>query len=242
MRVLLTRPLAESEQLAALLRSHGHDPVISPAMDIRFREGPPLMLDGVQAIIVTSANGIDALARRTPVRDVPVFAVGPQTSEAARAAGFANVQDAGGNSAALVKTVRGSARPNRGALLLAVGRDRRGDVEGCLSMAGITVRVEELYEAVEIPQLSAAALKALCEGPIDAVMLFSPRSARLFAQQILAAKLAQACERMIALCISAATAAELGALTFAARRIARRPDRQGMLHLLDDAAVYLPMR
>src|SRR6185437_14495922 len=98
----------------------------------------------------TSANGIDALARRTSVRDVPVFAVGPQTSEAARAAGFANVQDAGGSSTALVKAVSGSAHPNRGTVFLAVGLERRGDVESELAAAGFTVRVEELYEAVEI--------------------------------------------------------------------------------------------
>jgi uroporphyrinogen-III synthase len=242
MRVLLTRPLAESEQLAALLRSRGHDPVLSPVMEIRFLEGPPLTLDGIQAIVVTSANGIDALARRTFVRDVPVFAVGPQTAQAARAAGFANVEQGGGDSAALTEAVRGSAHPNRGALLLAAGRERRGDVENKLVAASFTVRVEELYEAVEILQLSAAAAEALSAGAIDALMLFSPRSGRLFLQQILAAKLGPTCERVIALCISAATAAELGALNFAAWRIARRPDRQGMLQLLDDAAVRLPMR
>ena len=240
MRVLLTRPLADSEQLAALLRSRGHDVVLSPVMEIRFLEGPPLTLEEIQAVVASSANGIDALARRTSVRDVPVFAVGPQTSEAARAAGFANVQDAGGSSTALVKAVHGSAHPNRGTVFLAVGRERRGDVES--ELAGFTVQVEELYEAVEIPQLSTAALGALSAGTFDAVMLFSPRSARLFVRQVSSAKLGQTCERAIALCISEATAAEAGSLNFAARRIARRPNRQGMLQLLDDAAVHSSIR
>ncbi|HEY1637484.1 MAG TPA: uroporphyrinogen-III synthase [Rhizomicrobium sp.] len=242
MRVLLTRSLAESEQLAALLRSRGHHVVLSPMMDIRFLEGAPLTLGGIQAIVVTSANGIDALARRTPVRDTPVFAVGPQTSDAARAAGFANVEQGGGDSTALTEAVRGSAHPNRGALLLAAGRERRGEVESGLAAAGFTVRVEELYAAVEIPHLSVAGAKALSEGAIDAVMLFSPRSARLFVQQVLAAKLGPRCERVIALCISEATAAELGGLNFAARHVSHRPDRQGMLQLLDNAAVHLPTR
>jgi uroporphyrinogen-III synthase len=74
------------------------------------------------------------------------------------------------------------------------------------------------------------------------MMLFSPRSARLFVQQVLAARLGPRCERVIALCISEATAAELGALNFAARHVSHRPDRQGMLQLLDNAAVHLPTR
>jgi uroporphyrinogen-III synthase len=168
--------------------------------------------------------------------------VGPQTSEAARAAGFASVENAGGDSAALVKAVRGSAHPDRFPLLLAVGRNRREDVERELALAGFTVRVEELYEAVEIPDLSAAAAKMLSASAIDAVMLFSPRSARLFVRQVLAAKLGPTCERVIALCISEASAAELGALNFAARRVSHRPDRQGMLQLLEDAAVHLSVR
>ena len=46
------------------------------------------MLDGVQAILATSANGVRALARRTPRRDLPLFAVGPQTAARGAEAGI----------------------------------------------------------------------------------------------------------------------------------------------------------
>ena len=239
MRVLLTRPIAESERLAALLRCRGHEPVLSPVMEIRFFDGPPLRLDGVQAVLVTSANGVRALARRTAVRDVPLFAVGPQTDEAARATGCVNVEPADGDAGTLVETVQRSMHPKNGALLLATGRTRTGDVDKQLAAAGFTMRVAELYDAVEMPQLSAAAAKALATGDIDAVMLFSPRSAALFARQMQSAKLNQKCERMIALCISESTAAALSPIRFAVRLVAHRPDRDAMLQLLDDAAAQL---
>lgn len=236
MQVLLTRPFSEGKRLAALLQNRGHQAVLSPVMKVCFLDGPPLAVEGIQAILLTSANGACALARRTSVRDVPIFAVGPQTSEAARAGGFANVQDAGGDSAGLVEAVCRSARPQHGALLLAAGRERRGDVESKLAGAAFTVRVEELYDAVEIPRLSAAAAKALAEGGIDAVMLFSPRTAKLFVRQLQSATLEGECKRIIALCISDATAAALPPFQFASCHVARRPDREGMLQLLDEAA------
>ncbi len=69
-----------------------------PLLSVRFHDGPPLALDGAQAILATSANGVRALARRSRARDLPVFAVGPQTAEAAREAGFANVKSADGDA------------------------------------------------------------------------------------------------------------------------------------------------
>ena len=239
MRVLLTRPIRESEHVARVVQSRRHEPLMSPVMEIHFLGGTPLALEGVQAIVLTSANGVRALARRTSARAVPAFAVGPQTAEAARAGGFASVEQADGDSDLLVETLRRSAHPQNGALLLVTARTRTGDVDKKLAAAGFTVRVAELYEAVEMPQLSAAAAKALAAGGIDAVMLFSPRSARLFVQQIQSARLEHNCSSMVALCISEATADALSSLQFAACWIAGRPDRDAMLQLLDDAAARL---
>jgi uroporphyrinogen-III synthase len=236
MRVLLTRPIAESERLAALLRARGHEAVLSPVMEIRFRDGPQLALEGVQAILATSANGARALAQRTSSREIPLYAVGPQTSEAARKAEFTNIHEAGGDSAALVEAVQALVPPQDGTLLLATGRERTGDVERDLAVAGFTVRVEELYDAREIPQPSAEAASALAEGCVDAVMLFSPRSAQIFVRQVQSAKLEPKCDRMTALCISEGTSAALQPLSLPARRVARRPDQESMLQLLDDTA------
>src|SRR5436305_11919904 len=100
MRVLVTRPGAEAACLASRLRDRGHTAIVSPVLTIHDIEGPKISFDGVQGILATSANGIRALARRTARRDLPVFAVGPQTTTAAEEVGFIAARNAGGDSAA----------------------------------------------------------------------------------------------------------------------------------------------
>src|SRR5262249_44075047 len=91
MRVLITRPREDAEPFARARIVLGNEPVIEPLHEIDYLEGAPLDLIGVQAILLTSANGARAPALRTPRRDIAVIAVGPATAGAARAAGFANV-------------------------------------------------------------------------------------------------------------------------------------------------------
>jgi len=87
MRVLVTRPLDDALEIQILLAARGHEVVVAPLLRVAFRRGTEIDLTGVQAILATSANGVRALAQRTERRDVPVFAVGPQTAQAAQALG-----------------------------------------------------------------------------------------------------------------------------------------------------------
>ena len=144
MRVLLTRPREESEQLAAVLRAKGHEAIISPGLEIQFVEGPELALQNVQAILATSANGIRSLAKRTARRDVPVFAVGPQTASAAQLLGFCAVRNASGDARALADAIQDWARPSAGTLMYAAGRERRSDFERALLNGEYGIRTEVL--------------------------------------------------------------------------------------------------
>src|ERR1700735_5942203 len=97
MRVLVTRPSGDAQDTAAKLSAYGHEPLLAPLLEIRFRQGPRISLAGVQAMLATSSNGVRALAERVKTHDIAVFAVGPQTTAAARAAGFTAVKNAGGD-------------------------------------------------------------------------------------------------------------------------------------------------
>src|SRR4051794_41252334 len=72
-------------------------------LEIRTLDGPPLDLEGVQALLCTSANGVRATAARTTRRDLPVLAVGDATARAARDVGFAHVESAGGDVEGLAR-------------------------------------------------------------------------------------------------------------------------------------------
>ncbi|MBT6829848.1 MAG: hypothetical protein HOA58_10045, partial [Rhodospirillaceae bacterium] len=77
---LLTRPRPDSEHLAALLRAVGVDSLIDPVINIIPLEGASLPpLEEVQALLLTSANGVRALAAllapEDKAHDKPLFTV-----------------------------------------------------------------------------------------------------------------------------------------------------------------------
>jgi uroporphyrinogen-III synthase len=233
MRVLVTRPLDDALEIQILLAARGHEVVVAPLLRIEFRRGEEIDLRGVQAILATSANGARALARRTTRRDVPVFAVGPQTAQAAQAAGFNSVRSADGDAAALAQAVPNWASPKAGALLHAAGAGAPRKLAEALTASGFQVRSEILYDVISVGEMPANAADEIAANRIAAVLLFSPRSARAFVQCLQAAGLAQHASRMLAGCISQATAAELAPLTMKDIRIAARPNQASLLNCLD---------
>jgi uroporphyrinogen-III synthase len=236
MRVLVTRPKEAAETLARELLARGHEPILSPLIGICYIEGHEVSLAEFQAVLATSANGIRALARRTHDRDVPVFAVGPQSAAAAREVGFTTVHNAAGNAANLSEAVAKWADLAAGPLLYAAGHERAGRVAEALTQVGFLVHIAVLYEAVETDGFSRKAQDALASEAVDAVMLFSARSARLFAKQIRNSRLDKQCRCLVALCISWAAAEPLSSLPFKTVRVAARPDQEAMLALLDETA------
>jgi uroporphyrinogen-III synthase len=236
MRLLITRPHEDAVAIAEILRARGHVPIVAPLMEVQFREGPALALEGVQALLATSANGVRGAARRTSRRDVPVYAVGPQTAEAASGAGFKTVLSAEGDAATLIEFVGKHADRRKGLLLHAAGAETAGRVRQALQAKGFTVETTVLYDAVPVARLPENALAALQDGTLGGVLLFSPRSAKTFATLTSEAKLAAACEILDAYCISAATAAALAPLAFARVAVAGVPNQESMLALIPPAA------
>ena len=229
MRVLVTRPADDARETAALLKARGHDPVIAPLLGVRYHDGAPLDLDGVQGLLLTSANGARALARRTSRRDLAVFAVGTQTAQAARDAGFGDVRNADGDAATLGDAVRRMADPAAGTLLHAAGAEAEGRLAQLLGAAGFRVRTAVLYDVPAVAALPDAA-RAAWDG-LDAVLLYSARSAQVFAHCTRAA----ACDpsRLLAACISPGAAKPLAGLAVRAVRIAARPNQDALLDCLD---------
>ena len=230
MRVIVTRPDGDGIETAALLKARGHEAILSPLLSVRYHDGQALHLDGVQALLFTSVNGVRAFARRTSLRDFPVFAVGSQTAQASRDAGFGGVLDADGAVDALAARVRASVSPGGGELLHAAGAEAEGRLAVLLSAAGFQVRTEVLYDVPAVAQFPEVARTALAAGTADAVLLFSARSALVFAACLAGAGLPAA--GLIAVCISEAAARPLAGLAFKEIRIAKRPNQASLLDCL----------
>ena len=231
--VLLTRPRADSEALLPRLASLGIDALIEPLMEIEPIEGPAPDLARFQAVLITSANGARVLAAGTENRDVPVLAVGEASAAAARDAGFLMVAAADGDVSALVQLADETFDPRRGPLLHVAGRQVAGDLVGDLEARGFALERQVMYEARAHTRLGDAALDALTRGLLDAVLLFSPRTARIFVNLTKASGLDSAVETLDMICLSNAVANEGSALSWRSVRIAHKPR---LRDLLDEVA------
>jgi uroporphyrinogen-III synthase len=228
MRILVTRAAEDAAATAARLARLGHEAVLAPLLTPHFLSGPALDLAGVQVILATSANGVRALARRTERRDIPLFAVGPQTAAEARALGFSLVRNADGDAVRLAEATAGWAMPGKGRLLHVCGENAPGLLVERLAARGFATERAALYRVEAATALPPAAADALRARALDAALFFSPRSAALFAG--LAGQLPL--ENMRVFCISPATAAALSPLTFAAVSVAASPNQDALLKLL----------
>ena len=98
MRVLILRPKPGASATAALVSRAGHEPVVVPLFEMVPVDWS-LPRGRFDAVAMTSANaarlGGDGLRA---VRRLPLYAVGEATAEAARAAGFSNVQAGAGDA------------------------------------------------------------------------------------------------------------------------------------------------
>jgi uroporphyrinogen-III synthase len=232
MRVLLTRPEAQSRPLAERLAEAGIHSLIEPLLDLAPVADARLDLDGVQAVLATSANGVRALAAATQRRDVALFAVGPATAEAATAAGFARVATAGGDVEALAELVTQRLDPLAGRLVHVAGTAVAGDLSGALSARGFTVARAVLYDAQPATRLGEATVAALRQGGLDGVLFFSPRTARTFASLVKSGGLEATCAGLAAFCLSPAVADALAGLAFRHVGVAQRSETDALLALL----------
>jgi uroporphyrinogen-III synthase len=230
-RVLITRHQAAADRLATELGSQGFESVIDPMLVIH-PTGDSLSLEGIQAILLTSANGADALALATSRREIPVFAVGDATTQATVEAGFSNIQNAKGDAAALAGLVIAKADTAAGALLHVSGGHVAGDLTGVLERAGFTIRRTVLYQAGTPDALSRDTCDLLGDDKIDAVLFFSPRTASTFVTLIRQAGVADRCAGVWALCLSDAVAEASAGLAWRGVAVAASPDTPALIDAL----------
>jgi uroporphyrinogen-III synthase len=232
MHLIVTRPVAESEALAAQLRNLGHQVLIEPMLTIQPIKDAELDLDGAAALLLTSANGVRALAQTTTRRDLPVLAVGVATAGAARDAGFTDVDSAGGDVVALAALVRQRFSPDGGVLVQVAGSAVAGDLAGDLGADGYEVRRCVLYGAETTTRLSAPCRAALAAREIDGVLFFSPRSAATFVKLVLCDDLRQVCRDVDLYGLSAAVAEAGAEVPWRRQNIAAMPRQDELLALL----------
>ena len=227
MKLIITRPMGDAQPLVRKLEERGHEAIVAPLLKIEARSGVTLPEKNYQAICITSANAFASLELIGARRGVPLYCVGPQSAEAARRAGFADVRARGGNVQGLVEAIARELTVTTGPLLYLSGRETSGDLQGLLAAQGFKVDRIVAYDAVPL----ALSLSQTELSKADGVLLYSPRSARLWIEALAGRKVK---DGFIHFCLSQNVARNL---PLGSRiRIARQPDEDHMLSLLDQAS------
>ena len=218
MNVLLTRPAAENARIASMLEPLGARCLAWPLTRV-----VPLLerLEvprGTEAILFTSANAVRAFAAASPVRNLPALCVGDRTAACARAEGFGEVQNAGGDAADL-------------ALLAGASGYRRffhprGREAGELAFEGARIDALAVYAAEPAGPPSAEVEDAFAAGAIGLVTVWSPRNAAILRDWLAAARPPLGGTELLG--ISPATVAPLAQAGFAQVLVAARPDAAAM--------------
>lgn len=233
MRILITRPREDAEGVAKILRDLGHEPVIAPLLEIKYLSRPPLNLDHVQALAMTSANGVRAFALRSDERQIPVFSIGDATTRAARAAGFEDVWTADGDVGGLGALLGGSLKAGAGTVLHAAGTALAGDLAGIIEASGLKYRREILYEARKAARLGDKVEEQISAGQINAALIYSPRTGAAFVQLLEVAGLAKSTPSMTVYCLSPAVTDAVSNLSWAAVKTAPAPTQAALIDLIE---------
>ena len=233
-RLLLTRPEADAERTAAALGGLGHSVFVAPLLRIETFADAAIGQGPWSGIVVTSANAARAVAHHKALPDLvrlPVIATGDRSAAAMRTLGFRNVVSAAGAEKELVR----SAAQHFGAgarLLYLAGADRSGDVAGDLEAQRIAVQTVVVYRAVPVGALPPPAVDALKAG-IDGVLHFSRRSAAVYLDVTLAARLReQAVDKPVHFCLSRQVAEPLTEARARNIRIAPEPTEAALAALI----------
>src|SRR5579863_5333478 len=162
---------------ALALQARGHEAIVAPLSEIEILSEVDANAGPWDAILLTSANalcGIAGFGRRDDWRNLPIFAVGERTAQAARDNNFTNVTSADGNVNDLADLIGRRLKPPALLLYLA-GEEHAGDLAGMLRRKNFVVDTVVVYRLAVAPTLPDEAVTALTAG-IDGVLHFSRRS------------------------------------------------------------------
>ncbi|WP_336485685.1 uroporphyrinogen-III synthase [Methylobacterium nigriterrae] len=236
MRIWVSRPEPGAGRTGRRLAGLGHVPLVAPVLAVR-PTGAALPAEPPDALLVTSANAVEALAATAgagALRGLPVFAVGSRTAALAEAAGFGPIYDAGGDAGDLARLV--AARLARGRRLLHVaGAERKAEPGASLARAGYALATLVAYAAERVPALPEAVAAALAAGQLDAALHYSRRSAAVAYDRAEAAGHGGAFRALKHYCLSADVAVPLEAGGIVAHFVAVRPREEDLLAGLAEA-------
>ncbi|MFW6413529.1 MAG: uroporphyrinogen-III synthase [Oceanicaulis sp.] len=172
--VLVTRAEPGATRSVKALEGLGYRALNAATATVAF-DLPAPDLSNAAALAFTSPNGAAAAGFHNVSRDLPVYAVGDATAEAARDAGFDTVKSAAGDGAALARLILADAPKGR---VMHLSGTRQGfDLVAALTEGGVTAERHAVYRTVPAPPYGPELVSVL---PGAVALIHSPAGAERF--------------------------------------------------------------
>ena len=178
--------------------------LVAPMLETVFSTEPLGDVSNVD-LVVTSRNGVRALAKLASdeIRETTtLYTVGDATAALARDVGFKHIHSAAGTVDHLVDLIGSTKAEGNKQLIYVCGRDRKGGLENKLRVKGWQVNVAVRYHSDPVEHLSRDVLSAIKGQTIDAVLLYSNRTAEAFKVLIEQYNLSQSTDLIKLFCLA----------------------------------------
>ncbi len=193
--VIITRPRAQSQRLAAAVRRLGARPLVAPAIRIAAPSSWTALdralraLASYDALVFTSVNGVEMffrrarrVLRREPALPRLVFAIGPATAAAAKRFGAAvlSLPDEYEGEALAKHLLRRLGKSSGARLLLPRAKAGRDALPRLVRRAGARIDVVEAYRTVPDPTGRRVLSRAVRSGGSPVVTFTSASTVEHF--------------------------------------------------------------
>lgn len=215
MKILITRPIAEAQELAKKLINMGFEPFISPLLEININKDINLEeLNRYEALIISSKNAIQAIEKAN--KNLKLLIVGKQSVNFAKSLGFINSFYMGKN----ITELRSKLEYNQNLLYLS-GNDVTDD------LSDLDIKRRIIYQTKILNPNNLINFIKLKQS--KACLFFSTRTTDVFIDFINENRLESYCRDISVFSLSDKIANNLLKLEFKSSYIAKEPTLEKLL-------------
>ena len=234
-RILVTRPEPGAEATRQTLLTHGFDPVMLPLSSIvPVAAAAPADAERFSAVALTSANAVRNAAPELlqALGELPVYAVGAATADAARERGMQVIWIGSGDASALAGELAN--RPTAGQrVLYLTGRIRRPEFEETLARKSVPVSAVETYDTAILSYTTDTVLDLLSHETMHGVLVYSAVAGRALSGLISNPELGHLLESSWFICLSRRIAESLDTVDPERVLVTGSPSESAVLDLLN---------
>ena len=223
MKILVTRPIKEANELAEQLKKIGHEPVICPLFEVNYtQELKSQYLEDYDGIIITSKNAIYSILDIN--KKVKLFIVGVATYDFIQTLGFTNIIYAGQN----ILELKNRLQQEKGEFLYLSGKDVTDDLSEFRNITRLVT-----YEANPLEDISEIFCQFIKKKETKACSLFSFRAAERFLHLVNKYHLHSYCDSIIIFVLSDNIANLFKEANFKACYTPKRSELQSLIIMID---------